>query len=157
MACGCMVKAAMTLFFGRCGSTMSSLIAQTQQYLWFLGAFVLVIGAALLVHVAIFMLLQRRARKEERRVYRSFVNYLKAPSRLLVPALLVRFSLPAYSEQLPQAFLSMLGVALNLFIIAVTAWLLIRLTTVLSEWLLVRYDIAASDNLAARKVITQMD
>lgn len=127
-----------------------------EVYLWSLSAVVVAALVGLLAHFGIFQILQRLARRDQHSFRHFLPKHLRAPSRLLIPALAVRISLPAHTGNLHEPVAEYLNIALSTLIIASGAWLLIRLTSVFEDWLLSRYDIEAEDNLSARKIATQM-
>lgn len=127
-----------------------------EAYLWSLGAICVAALVGLLIHWGVFRLLQRLARRDDHSIRHFLPKHLRAPSRLLIPALAIRISLPAHAGSLHDQAAVYVGITLSTLIIASGAWLLIRLTSVFEDWLLSRYDIAASDNLSARKIATQM-
>lgn len=127
-----------------------------ELYLWSLSAIGVAALVGLLIHFGIFQLLQRLARRDEHSFRHFLPKHLRAPSRLLIPALAVRISLPAHAGSLHESSVAYVNIALSTLIIASGAWLLVRLTSVFEDWMLSRYDIKAEDNLSARKIATQM-
>ncbi len=127
-----------------------------EVYVWSLGAVCVAVLVGLLIHFGVFQLLQRLARRDEHSIRHFLPQHLRAPSRLLIPALAVRISLPAHAGNLHEPSIAYVNIALSTLIIASGAWMLIRLTSVFEDWLLSRYDITAEDNLSARKIATQM-
>jgi len=120
-----------------------------------LGILLLALVAGLALHLVVFTLLRRLA--GSRRVGQSLQQHLRAPLRWLMPLLAVRLSLPAQTLYWSEPMLGYVGKALSILLIIVGAWLLIRLARVLEDWVLERYDVSVSDNLRARKVVTQLD
>lgn len=128
-----------------------------ELYLWSLGAVCIAALVGLVVHFGVFQILQRLAARRDEQSFRHFLpKHLRAPSRLLIPALAVRISLPAHTGSLHEPTVAYVNIALSTLIIASGAWLLVRLTSVFEDWMLSRYDIQAQDNLSARKIATQM-
>jgi len=105
----------------------------------------------------LFKLLQRLVSRQGNRFIQGLPMHVRAPLRVLMPALAVRISLPAHIAHLPDTAAGYLETTLSTLVILSAAWLLVRMTRVLETGILSRYDLTASDNLAARKVATQTD
>jgi small-conductance mechanosensitive channel len=110
--------------------------------------------SGLFVHAFLFALLRRLARRTSAAWDDLVLGHLAAPSRLLFPLLLAKMPLTALS--VPDSVARLLGHVFSLLFLAAVSFLLIRLIRVLRELLLSRYDLAAADNLSARKVHTQI-
>lgn len=134
---------------------MTTLIQAWEALIWPLGIVLLALLAGLLLHLVVFFLLQRLVHNTV--AGKSITRHLKAPLRLLMPVLAVRLSVPAQNLHLPEAVVGYLGKSLSILLIVAVAWLLIRLARVLEDWVLARFDMGASDNLRARKIVTQLD
>src|SRR5690625_202179 len=87
----------------------------------------------------------------------SIIGHLCAPLRVLSPLLAVQLSLPLKGVNLSDATIDFLHLMLSTASILTSAWLLVRATSVSRDWALLQYDIKVSDNLKARKVVTQVD
>ncbi len=83
------------------------------------------------------------------------MSCLKRPLRLLIPSFLLSVSF-SFSK-LDKELLSYLNHAANILVIIAAGWLAMKIITMLKEGLLTKYDIEAADNLAARRVHTQLD
>lgn len=112
------------------------------------------LAAGCLVHTVLFALLRRLARKTASAWDDLILAHLAAPSRLLFPLLLARMPLAALA--VPDSVAQLLGHVFSLLFLAAVSFLLVRLIRVLRDLLLSRYDLAAADNLSARKVHTQI-
>ncbi|MDF1542354.1 MAG: mechanosensitive ion channel [Anaerosomatales bacterium] len=113
-----------------------------------------VVVGGLLLHAIVYALLGRVARASVTPWAQPLLDRSRGPARLLVPLLLLSLAVP--SLDLPERTLGMLGHLTTLLFIAAVAYLLVRLVRVLRDLLLARYDMAASDNLSARRVYTQV-
>lgn len=133
------------------------MVQEFDDYLWSLGFIVLAVIIGLLIHSVTFNILQRLTKRDYPTLAQSLPRHVKAPLRLLIPTLAVRITLPGHAVNLHPMAVEYVGTLLSTLIILSAAWLLIRLTKVLEEWMLLRHDIKASDNLQARKILTQMD
>lgn len=113
-----------------------------------------VLLAGVMLHAIVYALLGRVARASVTPWARPLLERSREPARLLVPLLLLSIAVPTLD--LPERTLGILGHLTTLLFIASMAYLLVRLVRVLRDLLLARYDIAASDNLSARRVYTQV-
>lgn len=110
--------------------------------------------SGLLVHSFLFALLRRLVRRTSAAWDDLLPRHLAAPSRLLFPLLLVKIPLAALA--VPDPVAQLLGHVFSLLFLAAESFLLIRFIRILRDFLLSRYDLAAADNLSARKVHTQI-
>lgn len=130
-------------------------LPQLEEALGPLGILLLALVAGLVLHMLVFALLRRLVGRT--RVGQSLVRHVRAPLRWLMPVLAVRLSMPAQGLYLPEAVLRYASKALSILLIVAGAWLLIRLARVMEDWVLAHFDINVSDNLRARKIVTQLD
>lgn len=120
---------------------------------WPLIQFVTAVAVGLFIHTVVFRLLQRLARRTSSMVMFALYQYLRAPSRVLIPLFLFAATLPGLKvDRDLQAILKHL---FSIAVIAAVSWLLIRSTYVIQVWIVSRYDIGSKNNLHARKVLTQ--
>jgi small-conductance mechanosensitive channel len=110
--------------------------------------------AGILFHSVLFSLLRRLARKTPGIWDDLILGRITAPSRLLLPLLLVKAS--AATLKMPPRIVEVFSHALSLFFLASISFLFVRLIGLLRDFLLSRYDLQATDNLSARKVHTQV-
>jgi small-conductance mechanosensitive channel len=110
-------------------------------------------AAGLLLHWLLFDIAGRIAKRSGGQSA-LLIHYVRRPLRLLVPLLVLQFVMPAAS--LPGSAAVLAHHALSLCGIAAVAWLLLSLAAFCEAFLCSRYTIAVSDNLAARKVQTQI-
>jgi len=120
---------------------------------WPLIQFIGTVVAGLLIHSAVFRLLQRLARRTSSMVMFALYQYLRAPSRVLIPLFLFSATLPGL--KVDRDLQTILKHLFSIAVIAAVAWLLIRSTYVVQVWIVSRYDIQSKNNLHARKVLTQ--
>lgn len=130
-------------------------LPRLEELLWPLGILLLALVAGLVLHRLAFTLLRRLTGRTL--VGQSLVRHVRAPLRWLLPVLAVRLSMPAQGPYLPEPVLLYVSKALGILLIVAGAWLLIRLARVMEDWVLEHYDIKVSDNLRARKIVTQLD
>ena len=108
----------------------------------------------LLCHFILFWFLGKIANRTSGTWDDRIVASLAAPSRFLLPLLLIKLSVAAL--KLPPKILEVLSHSLNLFFLAAVSFLFVRSIRLLGDFLLSRYDLKAVDNLSARKVHTQV-
>lgn len=113
------------------------------------------LAAGLLVHFVAFAILRRVARRTPGLRDDAIVHALAGPSRLLLPVFAVRLAVGAL--QVPPRTGAFLAHVLSLFFLAAVSFLLVRIIGLIRDFLLARYDLKAIDNLAARKVHTQIN
>lgn len=112
------------------------------------------IAAGMIFHAGLFAILRRIARKTPGRWDNLALTHLAGPSRVLFPLLLLKAVVPMLA--LRPGTVDFLGHCLSLAFLAAVSFLLVRLICLLRDFLLSRYDLNATDNLAARKVHTQI-
>jgi small-conductance mechanosensitive channel len=120
-------------------------------------AVVLIVGAlvlALLLHSITYRVLARLIGRTQTGLDDSVVRHTRRPARIVLPLLAVLFVLPnaPMSDALRAAIAHLVGIGL----IGCIAWTIIAFVNVLEDLMSTRYRVDASDNLAARRVATQM-
>jgi small-conductance mechanosensitive channel len=135
-------------------------LTQIQEYWggtreWLVAAAVLVgaIAVALLVHLAIFSVLERLFRRKGTGTQSILTSRAKRSSRIIFPLLALVLAIPLVP--LPADVKSMLQHAVGLGVIASVGWAIIILTEMAGNIILARYSTDASDNLTARRIRTQ--
>lgn len=133
---------------------MKELIENSQPLLWALGA----LGGSMVLTLIIHYLLFRTARTIARRTRAdradALLRHCSGPGRLILFVLLTNLFLPLM--QVPPSILLFLKQALNLVLIFSVAWLLIRFTHFAEELILNQFRVDVADNLAARRIHTQI-
>jgi small-conductance mechanosensitive channel len=109
---------------------------------------------ALLAHYLFFALLKRITKKKGSEFYDRLTRYEAKPIRVLLPVLALMTVIP-WMHQDPL-LISRLTHATGLVFIACVGWLFIALLDVLQDYIAHRQALQASDNLAARRVRTQI-
>jgi small-conductance mechanosensitive channel len=119
---------------------------------------VVLIGAAvvigLLLHSLAFRVLRRFVDRTETTLDNSIVRRARGPARLAVPLLAVLFVLPG--APLSESLRGAIGHLVGLGLIGCIAWAIIAFVDVLEDVMSARYRMDTADNLAARRVATQM-
>lgn len=118
------------------------------------GLILVAILIGLFVHSVVFAVLKRVVREATAPWADRAVYYSRKPSRLIFPLIVVNLVAP--SLRLPERALGIVEHISSLLVIAAIAYLLMNLVHVLRDFLLSRYDVSAEDNLAARRVYTQV-
>ncbi|MGH9449722.1 MAG: mechanosensitive ion channel family protein [Terriglobia bacterium] len=109
---------------------------------------------ALIVHSALFWMLQRVADKPGHVVAASFAKRGRGPTRWVFPLFALLITLPAVS--LPATVKHPLEHLVGLGIIAAVAWACVLASDVFTDIVADRHRIDVKDNLAARRVRTQV-
>jgi small-conductance mechanosensitive channel len=109
---------------------------------------------ALAAHYLLFRILKRLAKGTETKVDDALVKHCVGPARLIIPLLAVSFILTL--AKFPPAVLPLVKQSLALLWIVALAWLVIKLAYVVEDLILSQYAIDVSDNLAARRIYTQI-
>jgi small-conductance mechanosensitive channel len=116
-------------------------------------------GTALLVGVVgqfvVFRLLLRLTKRTKVTFDNALVNRCYKPFQWIVIILIVRIVSKRPPDVIPLIPGSVVQ-AMVLVLIALVAWLLIRMTYVMEDYVTGRFDIGARDNLKARKIYTQL-
>jgi len=119
--------------------------------------FALIGGAAvagLIAQYLIFKIIDLTSRETRTVLDDALVKHCRAPSRLILPLLLLHFVFPIFD--LPAGVLIFMKRLFGSLLIASLAWLIINLTHMLEAALLERFKMDARDNLRARKILTQI-
>ncbi len=123
---------------------------------WLIAAAIIAsaILAARFIHSILFSTLERFARKPGRVIEASIIRHGKRPARWVLPLLTLLAVLPAapLSHSVARPAEHILGLGL----IGCMAWSVMLLTAVMADVLAARYRIDVSDNLAARRIQTQV-
>lgn len=130
--------------------SMAELRALAVAAAWLTGA----VLVGLVVHKLVFMIGRRAAAARAAPHAPLVIDALRAPSRLLLPVLVVQFALPLAGLS-PDTFANARHGAAILAIAAVT-WLLSALVGGVASRVIARLDVSAADNLHARRMHTQI-
>lgn len=133
---------------------MPHLINHWQALLIAVGTLIGAIIAALIVHRIVFGVLRRRAAEPGHVVAASLVMHARRPSTWVLPLIALMIAVPLVS--LPNSVKRPLEHVLGLGIIAVIAWACILFTEVFADIVIARYPINMKDNLAERRIQTQV-
>lgn len=127
-------------------------IASLPQFIWIYGA-ALLIGLA--GHYLVYRILLRLTKHTIVAFDNALVKRCYRPFQWIVIILIVRIVSKRPPEVKPLVPESVVQ-ATVLVLIALVAWLLIRMTYVMEDYVTGRFDIGAKDNLKARKIYTQL-
>lgn len=109
---------------------------------------------ALLAHALAFRVVDRLLRRRKSAVAAHFVQRIRWPTRLILLAFFITAVLPAL-RMAPELSLLLQRIA-SLSLIAMVGWLAISIVNLAGDILALRYNIEIADNLAARRVQTQL-
>lgn len=125
-----------------------------QDWLWVAGELALAALIGLLVHWVVFSLLLRAARRAGLELANTTIQRLRRPLRLAFPLLAIQVALGA--STLPESSRELLRHLLSIALIAAVVWLLVAICSVMEHAIKSRHRIDVADNLAARRVHTQI-
>ena len=126
-----------------------------RTWLWSAAGLAGAVALALAVHRTFFTIARRVVRRTSSVLDESLIRHSESPTRLILPLLGILAALPL----LPiTAFaLSATRHAVALGLIAAVAWLAIATIDVFDDLVAHRYTIDVADNLAARRIQTQVE
>ena len=133
---------------------MGHYIAHWQTWLWpaalLLGAILL----ALVAHRIIFAVARRVTRRSPNPLFAPLIRYGENPAQLILLLLLLAAVLPVLP--MPQAASHVAEHIAGLALIAGIGWLVIALVEVFDQLIAIRHSIDVRENLAARRIRTQV-
>jgi small-conductance mechanosensitive channel len=109
---------------------------------------------ALLAHALAFRVANRLLRRRKSSVAAAFARRIRWPTRFILLAFFITAVLPALRIA-PELSLLLQRIA-SLSLIAMVGWLAISVVSLAGDILALRYNIEIADNLAARRVQTQL-
>ena len=109
---------------------------------------------ALLVHGVAYRLLARIVGRTNATLDNSVVRHTRRPARLVLPLLAVLFVLP--NAPMTVTLRATIAHVVGIGLIGCLAWAIIAFVNVLEDLMSARYRIDTADNLAARRIATQM-
>lgn len=120
---------------------------------------VIIVGAAILLGVAIRLLLALFIRKNVAdegpfSFFRSFFRHLGTPLTYFLPLFFLGVLLPVM--RLPREVAHRTSRVIEIFLIIIFGWLLIQAINVVRDYIIHRFDVKKDDNLRERKVRTQL-
>ena len=115
----------------------------------------IVFAAALFCYKVLLKILTRLANKTENFIDSSILKHCFSPILWLIILLSARIAWKTLL--LNKGLVELLNHLFSLAVISVVSWLIIRTTNVLDDYLYTRFDITKKDNLAARKIHTQLN
>jgi small-conductance mechanosensitive channel len=129
-------------------------LTHSADWLWSLAAVTIAAIVGLVLHSLAFAIFSRLARRTHSQVDDSLVTHAKRPLRLIFPVLAILLVLP-YAP-LPAIFLDPVHHAVGLGLIAAIAWLAVAMISVAEDLLSAHNAVDIADNLAARRIRTQV-
>jgi small-conductance mechanosensitive channel len=125
-----------------------------QSWMWSSAALLIAVGLSFVVHRVLFSLAKRIADRTHSVVDQSLVRHGREPAKLILPLLAIVVALPLLP--IPRDLAQTLQRVVGLGVIAAAAWIIIVLADVFTDLASARYRIDVRDNLAARRVQTQI-
>ncbi len=134
---------------------MTALFSAGETWIWGCCVLLASVVLGLIVHRVLFAALSRLAARTENPLDDSFVQHSRKPAKLIIPliGLFISMSVVHFPVEVSAGLNHLFG----LLMIAAVSWLAIALTEVLSDVMATRYNVNVKDNLAARRVITQVN
>jgi len=125
-------------------------ISNLRPLIWLYG---IVLLAGVASHFVVFRILLHLTKRTIVTFDNALVNRCYRPLQWIVILLIVRVfgKLPNVNSQVPEVAEHVIA----LLLIALVAWLLIRMAYVLEDYVTSRFDVGVQDNLKARKIHTQ--
>ena len=130
-------------------------LAHWANWLWSLATVTVAAILGLFLHAIAFAIFARFARRTSSAVDDSLVRNARGPLRLILPVLAILLALPF--APLPHVVLDPLHHAVGLGLIAAIAWLAIAMIAVVEDILTAHHAVDVADNLAARRIRTQVE
>ena len=110
--------------------------------------------AGLILHRILFTIGTRVTDRTPTKIDGALLRYSRRPALLLLPALALLFTIPLM--QLPAQAGGIVRHGVTLILIGAAAWLLVSISSIIEDVLGAKYDVTVSDNLVARRVMTQV-
>jgi small-conductance mechanosensitive channel len=130
------------------------------SWVWTGGGVLLSVALALLGHTILYRVLWRIARRSATPVDDALVRHTYAPTRVLLPLIAFSASLDTLGIDTlgaPSPPLAALHQIAVIAVIAALAWTVVGLIAAAAEIVETRYRIDVADNLAARRILTQVE
>jgi len=124
-------------------------------WMWSFTVLSAAILVAVMIHAVLFNILSRLARRTGRVFVNSMVRRAQKPSRWILPLLTLMAAVPV--ARFSENVLPPIERAIGLGLIAATARLVILTSQIISDIISARYRMDLPDNLAARRVQTQIE
>jgi len=128
--------------------------ADAGQWIVFLGAILIAVGAALVVHAVLVRVLAGLAKRTASSVDDLLIHHLRRPLRWVL--VLIAAHLAIEPLDLPPGVGALAGQVFGILLIVMIVWLLIKLVYVLGDVVLLRFRANAADDLRIRAVSTQV-
>ncbi|MCW5771784.1 MAG: mechanosensitive ion channel [Rhodospirillaceae bacterium] len=109
---------------------------------------------ALIVHALAYRVARRLLRRHQQGTTAAFLRRIRWPTRLILVAFALTAILPALPISIEATLL--LQRLSSLALIAMTGWMAVSLVNLGGDIVSLRYNIAIADNIAARRVQTQL-
>jgi small-conductance mechanosensitive channel len=127
---------------------------QWQEWAWALGQLAVAALVGLVIHAIVFAVAHRIARESGVLISKANILRLKRPLRVIFPLFAMQVALPAVA--LPEGQQVFTGQILSIANIAAVIWLIVVILSVFEQHIKSKHRVDVTDNLAARRVHTQI-
>lgn len=134
---------------------MEFILRNWHDWMWSVCILAGAILIARVVHVILFFVLKRLAKRKGDVFVNSLVRHGEGPTRWILPLLTILAALPL--ARLPEKMEVAIERVAGLGLIAAVAWLIILVSHIVSDLTSARFRIDLPDNLAARRIQTQIE
>jgi small-conductance mechanosensitive channel len=126
-----------------------------EPYVWNIILISAAVILGLLIKAILFIVNKLQPKDHtEYSIFYSVVKHLGTPVNFFLPLILLNFFLP-FLRMYPY-FLKLISRSIEIAIIIVFAWILLRLIHLTQDYVYYRFDIKKADNLRERKIRTQL-
>lgn len=132
---------------------MISHLEQWRALLWSVGGIAIAFALGWVIHFSLFRVAQRLTLRKQA-VLAQALLYCEKPTRLMLLLLVEMAALPFLPAS--AAVKSIVAHGIGIVLIGAIAWLLVAMVDLVEAVLANRYSIEMADNLAARRVRTQV-
>jgi small-conductance mechanosensitive channel len=129
--------------------------AHWQTWVWSGGLLLAGVVIALVVHRIVFGVARRFTARSTNTIDNSLVRHGEKPLQLILPLAVLVAALPVLP--LPPSLEGAIRHVIALGLIASVGWLLLALIGVLDDLIAIRHSVEMHDNLAARRIRTQVE
>ncbi|HXJ95543.1 MAG TPA: mechanosensitive ion channel domain-containing protein [Terriglobia bacterium] len=133
---------------------MALFLAHWQAWLWSAAALLLTTGLALVAHRLFFAFFKRLAARTGSVIHHSLAEHGRRPAKWIVPLLAIVLVIPLLP--LRAVFLEPVEHLAGIILIGAVGWAVIVVADVLADVAVARYRVDVADNLAARRIHTQI-
>ncbi|HEV7621428.1 MAG TPA: mechanosensitive ion channel domain-containing protein [Flavisolibacter sp.] len=124
-------------------------------WMWNLIVVIFSILTGLLFKLIISLFFRKKAKEEKNfSSFRSFLKHLGTPLTIILPFFVFNLLLPVM--HMPVLLMQRLDKTIEIILTIVSAWILIRIISIVQDYVYYKFDISKTDNLRERKIRTQL-